>query len=78
MLAENIKDIRQKTFVSQEEFAKELSVSVSTINRWETGKVRPNISAMKKIKLFCEKNNISFKDIEDEWRRHLSEEGKDD
>lgn len=78
MLAEYIKEIRRKTFVSQEEFAQELSVAVSTINRWETGKVRPNISAMKKIKHYCEQNNISFSEIEIEWRNHLSEDRKND
>lgn len=42
-------------------------VSVSTINRWETRKVRPNLTAMKKIKQFCEKYNLSFEEIERDW-----------
>lgn len=33
--AEAIKQIRKKTFLSQESFAKEIGVSFSTVNRWE-------------------------------------------
>ena len=51
-LPEAIKITRQKAFMSQEEFARELGVSVSTINRWETGKVKPNLTAMKSLKQF--------------------------
>lgn len=51
-LSETLRTIRQKAFLSQEEFAKELSVSASTINRWETGKVKPNLTALKKIEFF--------------------------
>lgn len=66
-LGEQIKFIRQKTFMSQELFANELNVSVSSINRWETGKARPNLAAMKQIKVFCNTNNLPFEDIEKEW-----------
>lgn len=66
-MSDSIKKLRQKLFLSQEEFAKELCVSVSTINRWETGKVKPNITAMKKIKNFCNKNNLKFDELESEW-----------
>lgn len=67
MVSNTIKKMRQKIFLSQEEFAKELNVSVSTINRWETGKVKPNLTAMKKLKRFCEKNNLKFDALESEW-----------
>jgi len=67
MLPKTIKMVRQKAFLSQESFASELKVSVSTINRWETGKVRPNLTAMKNIKQFCEKYNLSFEEIERDW-----------
>ena len=67
MVSNTIKKMRQKFFLSQEEFAKELNVSVSTINRWETGKVKPNLTAMKKLKRFCEKNNLKFDALESEW-----------
>ena len=55
-----IKEIRLKSLLSQEAFAKELCVSFSTVNRWETGKSKPRYDALKKIKDFCEKNAIPF------------------
>ncbi len=63
--AEDIKKIRLKTFMTQEDFAKELGVAQNTVNRWETGKVKPGIKAMKQIDEFCKKNNIDF-DIAEE------------
>lgn len=65
--SDEIKKIRQKCFLSQESFARELCVSFSSINRWEGGKTKPNMSAMKKIKEFCETQNIDFKPLEEEW-----------
>ena len=66
-LGEIIKKTRQKAFLSQEEFADSLHVSVSTINRWENDKVRPNLSAMKSIKEFCQKYDLPYGEIEAEW-----------
>lgn len=65
--SDEFKRIRQKCFLSQEAFARELSVSFSSINRWESGKAKPNMSAMKKIKEFCGINNIDFTTLETEW-----------
>lgn len=67
MLPDTIKITRQKAFLSQDAFANELNVSVSTINRWETGKVKPNLTAMKNIKEFCERHELSYENIEKEW-----------
>ena len=55
-----VRKIRLTCLLSQTEFAKELGVSFSTVNRWETGKTLPNYQKLKKIKTFCEKNNIEF------------------
>lgn len=66
-LYELLRTMRKKALLSQEDFAKEIAVSVGTINRWENGKTRPNIAAMKKIKVFCEEKGISFEEIESEW-----------
>ena len=74
MLSEQIKKIRQKAFLSQDAFAKELGVAYSTINRWETGKSKPNLSAMKSLKDYCEKNGLSFDEIETEWLIQPSQE----
>lgn len=67
LFSENIKIMRQKLFYSQDAFAKELKVTVSTVNRWETGKSVPNLSTMKRIKEFCEKNNVDYKPLEESW-----------
>ena len=44
-----IKIVRQKAFLTQPEFTKELGVSFTTVNRWEIGKARPDLSAMKRV-----------------------------
>lgn len=72
--SEEIKKIRQKCFLSQEAFGRELRVSFSSVNRWECGKTKPNISAMKKIKEFCEVQSIDFSALEEQWANN----GKDE
>lgn len=67
LFSENIKIMRQKLFLSQDTFAKELEVSVSTVNRWEIGKSMPNLSTMKRIKEFCDRNNVDYAPIEESW-----------
>ena len=46
--SDEIKKIREKCFLTQELFGRELGVSFSTVNRWENEKSKPNMSAMKK------------------------------
>lgn len=58
--SEQIKHIRQKQFLSQESFAKELGVSFATVNRWESGRTKPTYKTMKLIDEYCRKNNIVF------------------
>ena len=53
--SEELKRTRERSFYTQEAFAKELEVAFSTVNRWEDGKARPNLSAMKKIKALYNK-----------------------
>lgn len=59
-LSESIKLIRRKCLMNQTEFADALEVSFSTVNRWENGKSIPNYQALKKIKKFCDANNLPF------------------
>lgn len=66
-LSSSIKLIRQKELLSQQEFANELQVGLTTVNRWEGGKSVPNISAMKKIKVYCEKKGLDYDLVEKEW-----------
>ena len=65
--SEELKRLRQRTFLSQEAFAKELKVSFSTVNRWESGRTKPNLAAMKSLKDFCLSHNIAFEQIEEKW-----------
>lgn len=70
-LSSDIKHIRQKLFLTQEDFATQIKVSVATINRWENGRSRPNMTAMKNLKSFCEQNNLSFEKLESEWLKEV-------
>lgn len=56
-----IKEIRIKSLLSQSDFAEEIGVSFSTVNRWENGKAIPNFKTLKRIKDFCARNGIDFK-----------------
>lgn len=62
---QDIKRIRRKAFMTQEDFAKEIGVSCITVTRWETGKAKPNLKTMKLIDDYCKKNAVDF-DISDE------------
>ena len=66
-LGSAIRITRQRAFCTQEDFARELDVAISTVNRWELNKARPSMKAMKALKEFCEGKNLSYKDIENEW-----------
>lgn len=66
-LGETIRITRQRSFYTQEAFAKELHVALSTVNRWELDKAKPNVRAMKEIKAFCEKHECDYCNIENEW-----------
>ena len=46
----DIKMIRHKCLMSQIEFAEALGVSFATVNRWESGRSKPNFKTMKLIK----------------------------
>lgn len=64
--ASDIRNVRQQSLMSQEAFAQALGVSFTTVNRWESGKSKPNYKAMKQIDEFCKTNNIDF-DISKEF-----------
>lgn len=73
-LGEAIRIARQRAFYTQENFARKLDVALSTVNRWELDKARPNVKAMKSIKTFCNENNLNYEEIEKEWLYHPKEE----
>ena len=46
---EKIKEYRQRKFLTQEEFAKLIGVSITSVNRWETGKFEPTMQVKKML-----------------------------
>lgn len=73
-LADEIKILRQKSFLTQTQFAEELQVSFTTVNRWEKGKAAPNPSTMKRIKAYCEKTGLPYEPAEKAWLGITKEE----
>ena len=55
---EAIKEIRANKKFSQEDFARALGVSFSTINRWERGHTKPTKLAKRALQDFCNANQI--------------------
>lgn len=77
-LASEIKMIRQKSFMTQTEFAAKINVTFNTVNRWETGKTRPNITAMKTLRAYCAENAIDSTGLEKAWiNSKVSDGGKE-
>lgn len=58
--SEVVKEVRMILKLSQTELAEALSVSFSTINRWENNKVEPSKLALKSFYDFCENNFIDL------------------
>ena len=54
-------------------FAKKIGVAFSTVNRWESGRAKPNLKAMKNINTFCLNNNIPYETIEEAWLNYKIE-----
>jgi putative transcriptional regulator len=45
-----IRELRQRTGLTQEKFAAKLGVTFPTINRWENGRAKPSPLAVQRIK----------------------------
>ncbi len=56
--SEIVKFIRKQYNYTQEQFARELNVSFSTINRWENGRTVPSGLAKMQLLEYCKKNSI--------------------
>lgn len=53
--AQKIREYRERKFLTQEELAKLLGVSIPSITRWENGKFEPTMQVKKKLyQLFIE------------------------
>ena len=44
-----VKKLRNKMFLTQSEFAKELGVSIASVARWETSENEPTMKVKKKL-----------------------------
>lgn len=61
-LDETLKEVRRELNISQEQFARELNVSFTTLNRWENSRSVPSRLAKLRILDYCRSKNIP-KDI---------------
>lgn len=59
---DQIKFAREKVHMSQVEFAKELGVAYSSLNRWELGVRKPTYALQRKFYKYCENKGIIFED----------------
>ena len=55
---ERFKALRKRFNLSQEEFAKKLGVSFTSVNRWENGQSKPSKLAQKKIETLIRESPI--------------------
>lgn len=58
-ISDLIKEIRIELGLTQKELADKLSVSFSTVNRWENEKTKPNRIALVMLKKLCEEDSVS-------------------
>jgi DNA-binding transcriptional regulator YiaG len=54
-----IRTLRQKLSMTQEEFAHEIAVTVSTVNRWENAHAEPSKLAWKAINDLARKRGVA-------------------
>jgi len=52
---EEIKKLRKRLGLSQEELARKIGVSFTSVNRWENGQSKPSKLAKKQIEILFEK-----------------------
>ena len=57
-----IKKLRNKMFLTQSEFAKELGVSIASVARWETGENEPTMKVKRKLQASFEKYNLEVEE----------------
>ncbi len=63
-----LKEVRKKLNISQEQFAHDLSVSFTTLNRWENNRSVPSRLAKLRILDYCKSKKLP-KDIITELER---------
>lgn len=63
-LDEILKDIRKELNITQEQLARDLNVSFSTLNRWENCHNTPSRLARMRIKDYCSQKGVSTETAE--------------
>ena len=58
-LSESLKNIRNVLSISQEQLARDLNVSYTTLNRWENNRTSPSRLAKMRIADYCSEKNLS-------------------
>ena len=56
-----VKQVRKELGLSQEQLARELNISFSTVNRWENGRSRPSQMAKELFFSFCISKSVDPK-----------------
>lgn len=56
--SEQVKTVRVRLKLSQEELAHALGVSFATVNRWENGKTSPSKLAQRQFEQFCSDKKV--------------------
>ena len=61
-LKDQLKYVRRKLRLTQDQLAHQTGISKATIVRWESNDIEPQMNSYGKFIDFCEKNGIKFED----------------
>lgn len=61
-LKEQLKYVRRKLRLTQDQLAQQTGISKATIVRWESSDIEPQMISYGKFVDFCKKNEIKFED----------------
>jgi ribosome-binding protein aMBF1 (putative translation factor) len=61
-LQERVKELRRRRGWAQEDLAREIGVSLSTVQRWETKQVNPTRLARRELKRLFQEANVNTND----------------
>ena len=61
-LKDQLKYVRRKLRLTQDQLAQKTGISKETIVRWESSNIEPQMISYGKFVDFCEKNGIKFED----------------
>lgn len=62
---DKVKYVRKNYYFSQEMMAKELGVAFATVNRWESGKCKPNYASQRAFAEFCKAHGVDPRTLEE-------------